>query len=440
MRMFNRGIENIKFLMEKHDAEWRREQGEDVELPKIEDFRTPVTPKPKAKPKKEGGLDENRFLHKRKKRTKAPQVESVQVLPSAEHHSWLYNEVMKAINDAAAKNKNSRVIAIFVPVLQNSKEFEDLPVDETITISSDSDSNTESKEILQENIAAVIPEVAPELSEIAEQTPKSVEVLEIVQETPESESVEILEVVKETAPESESEIEPTNEEISQAESESNEPDNLVFEEIPAEEPENNESESELIPPEENKILQEIESELESEPVLEEIEPAPVQVEEVIILEEPSQDVNELEELAPISVLDENSDDSEDLPEIKPLDNDDLDGIEGSITEEPVLLLPADDEVEEVEVIELEEIKPAPTEPAAPSEPATSESSETSAPESSESESESPESHEESESPEIPAELEESELQAPAPELEGDEIEILLEPEENDDSDEKIKVE
>lgn len=381
MRMFNRGIENIKFLMEKHDAEWRREQGEDVELPKIEDFRTPVIHKPKAKSKSESSLDENRFLSRKKK---SPKVESVQVLPGAEHHSWLYNEVMKAINDAAAKNKNSRIIAIFVPVLQNSKEFEDLPVDETITISSEP--TPESQENLPDNIISGIPD--------ENLTPEAAPVLT------ESESTHELE--SEQAHEELPEIEALNqvEELSQDETELHEPDNLVFEEIPAEEPAESVSEPELIAPVEVENLQEIPAEIESDS---ESEPEQAPAEEVIILEEPSQDDNESDsesdELEPIAILDIDKDDSDNLPEIKPLDN--LDELEDSITEEPELILPADD------VIEIE------------SSPAPSESSETT----------------ESESPET-AELEEVELKAP--DLEGDEIAILLEPEEHDESGEKIK--
>ncbi len=315
---------------------------------------------------------------------------------------------MKAINDAAAKNKNSRIIAVFVPVLQNSKEFEDLPVDETITISSDS--IPESHEDLQENnIISGIPD--------ENLTP---EPLEVVQEE-EQESEPTPEPESEPAPE----IESITEEFSQDEP-VNELDNLVFEEI--EEYDENESEPELVTPEENENLQEIPEELEAESALETLETiqeesaAPLipeveedTPEEVIILEEPSHDDNEIEseseELAPISILDE-TDDSDELPDIKPLDN--LDGLEESITEEPVLILPAD------EVTEIEESTPAPSE------------------EIKSSESESPESPEsQKESPEI-AELEEVELKAP--DLEGDEIEILLDSPEEDESGEKIKVE
>ena len=63
-------------------------------------------------------------------------VEIVSVIKSQDNnkqHSWLYNEVVKAINDAA-DDKNIKVVAVFVPVIQNSKEFEDLPVDRIVNL------------------------------------------------------------------------------------------------------------------------------------------------------------------------------------------------------------------------------------------------------------------------------------------------------------------
>ena len=62
--------------------------------------------------------------------------EAVEIIPQKEgRHSWLYNEVMKAIRDAAGDGKNTKVIAIFVPVVQNGKEFEDLPVSAKVEVS-----------------------------------------------------------------------------------------------------------------------------------------------------------------------------------------------------------------------------------------------------------------------------------------------------------------
>lgn len=61
--------------------------------------------------------------------------EAAEIIPNKEgRHSWLYNEVMKAINDAA-KGSSAKIIAVFIPVVQNGKEFEDLPADETVTTS-----------------------------------------------------------------------------------------------------------------------------------------------------------------------------------------------------------------------------------------------------------------------------------------------------------------
>lgn len=61
--------------------------------------------------------------------------EAAEIIPNKEgRHSWLYNEVMKAINDAA-KGSSAKIIAVFIPVVQNGKELEDLPAAETVTTS-----------------------------------------------------------------------------------------------------------------------------------------------------------------------------------------------------------------------------------------------------------------------------------------------------------------
>ena len=62
--------------------------------------------------------------------------EFVEVIKQKDNkHSWLYNEVVKAIRDASGDGRNTKVIAIFVPVVQNGKEFEDLPVSEIVELS-----------------------------------------------------------------------------------------------------------------------------------------------------------------------------------------------------------------------------------------------------------------------------------------------------------------
>ncbi|MBQ9390110.1 MAG: hypothetical protein IJU07_08060 [Synergistaceae bacterium] len=153
MRIF-RGLENIHSVIDRHEAEWRKEQGEEpkhdtitleeavrrrLTAPSDEGSgrfsadrflggRTePLTPKPKPEPIAETEND-----------TEIPQhsePESIEIIKSKDgRHSWLYNEVMKAINDASKDSKNTKIIAVFIPVIQNGKEFESLPVDETVTV------------------------------------------------------------------------------------------------------------------------------------------------------------------------------------------------------------------------------------------------------------------------------------------------------------------
>ncbi|MBQ9595702.1 MAG: hypothetical protein IJR35_07585 [Synergistaceae bacterium] len=139
MRIF-RGLENVHSIIDQHEAEWRKENGEEplqptprvrtrtLERKVVERYSEALSPEPeKAK------LNPERFSQ-----SAEPQVKAVNVIEQgdSEHHSWLYKEVMKAINDAAAGNKNVKIVAVFVPVIQNSKEFDNLPADETVTISS----------------------------------------------------------------------------------------------------------------------------------------------------------------------------------------------------------------------------------------------------------------------------------------------------------------
>ena len=65
-----------------------------------------------------------------------PEVEIVEVIKQeGVQHSWLYNEVEKAVKAAVAGDKkHTKVIAIFVPVIQNAKEFEKLPADDSVTL------------------------------------------------------------------------------------------------------------------------------------------------------------------------------------------------------------------------------------------------------------------------------------------------------------------
>lgn len=196
MRIF-RGLENIHSVIDRHETEWRRENGE-PELRTPDKIAESVRQRLAVQPDSGSGrFDESRFLGGKTKPAKKTESESsskpeiisskpdedsvkfsadrflggnsepvipeeshedeiiseietaseimpdaesnepeaVEIIPNKEgRHSWLYNEVMKAINDAS-KGTNAKIIAVFIPVVQNGKEFEDLPADETVTIS-----------------------------------------------------------------------------------------------------------------------------------------------------------------------------------------------------------------------------------------------------------------------------------------------------------------
>ncbi len=188
MRIF-RGLENIHSVIDRHETEWRRENGE-PELRTPDKIAESVRQRLAVQPDSGSGrFDESRFLGGKTKPAKKTESESsskpeftpskpdeesvkfsadrflggnsepvipeesheaeseimpdaesnepeaVEVIPNKEgRHSWLYNEVMKAINDAS-KGTSAKIIAVFIPVVQNGKEFEDLPADETVTIS-----------------------------------------------------------------------------------------------------------------------------------------------------------------------------------------------------------------------------------------------------------------------------------------------------------------
>lgn len=336
MRTFNRGVENLKYLMAKHEAEWRIEKGEEgVKVPTLENFAsTPIKPPRKS----ESNLPENRFLS-----SAEPKVESVQVLEnSGKHHSWLYNEVMKAINDAAAKNKNSRIIAIFVPVLQDSGEFKDLPVDETITINKPD--NSQESGITEEgdndivDITSVLPPL--ELEQESESDTESPEPEE--SSAPESEKLddvaadepsEELNAIESPVDEDEDIQVVPLEEIHESSEEEESPELESPEEL---------NESEILP-----AVEEPEPESESEP------------EEVILIEEPAElkELDTPDEIVEILAAPEEIAESEQpskltVIEEEPaeLDSDlaELENLDDSITEEPVLLLPDDDEEIKIE--------------------------------------------------------------------------------------------
>ena len=146
MRIF-KGLENIHAVIDRHDNEWRREQGE-PEVPEYTPNEAARRRWAKITEKGNGGRDPKRFLEGSKKAKKeaeleeevneanGPEVEIVEVIKQeGTQHSWLYNEVEKAVRAAVANDKkHTKVIAIFVPVIQNAKEFEELPADENLTL------------------------------------------------------------------------------------------------------------------------------------------------------------------------------------------------------------------------------------------------------------------------------------------------------------------
>ena len=175
-------------------------------------------------------------------------------------HSWLYNEVVKAIRDASGDGKNTKVIAIFVPVIQNGKEFEDLPVSESI-------------ELPPVDEEAVKIEVLPGLEEEPPLPP------EAQQESAEEPETEPAENVEDLLPESVSE---PDAELAQAfidieakleeESENDSPEESeapAGEELPAPEQETFPESEETPEPEELPASEEVpESEPEEEPEIE----------------------------------------------------------------------------------------------------------------------------------------------------------------------------
>ncbi|MBR1486025.1 MAG: hypothetical protein IJ597_02070, partial [Synergistaceae bacterium] len=186
MRIF-KGLENIHAVIDRHDNEWRREQGEEEVTPftpdeKIRKAWEKVTKKGK------GDLDEKRFLNKGKKAKETepeedlpeqdtpPEVEIVEAIKQeGVQHSWLYNEVEKAVRAAVADDRrHTKVIAIFVPVIQSSKEFEELPVDESTTLP------PVEEEIPEED------STMPFEIDVEENEPDEVVIIEKTEETPET--------------------------------------------------------------------------------------------------------------------------------------------------------------------------------------------------------------------------------------------------------------
>ena len=171
MMKLTKGLENIHSIIDRHEAEWRKEQGEPVEelnaITLEETVRRRLADNNKNS---KGRFSADRFLGaSTKTKTKEPEqnnkteggVEVVSVIKQDENknHSWLYNEVVKAVNNAAGENENVKVVAVFVPVVQNGKEFEDLPVDNVITtqpVNEEEEIKFEEKDLLKPKLKKIL--------------------------------------------------------------------------------------------------------------------------------------------------------------------------------------------------------------------------------------------------------------------------------------------
>ena len=152
-----KAIENIRAVMEQQELDWLKENGYEPVLHTPE--RRSVLPRtPSSKlaasrflgdampaPEVESVPDDSvesptagRLPETQPEEPKEPEEpqepEIVNVLPQKSNkHSWLYNEVVKAIHDAAA-GTTAKVVAIIIPVVQNGQEFHDLPADVSIEL------------------------------------------------------------------------------------------------------------------------------------------------------------------------------------------------------------------------------------------------------------------------------------------------------------------
>ena len=399
MRIF-KGLENIHSVIDRHEAEWRAEQGEDPELLNPESIEERVRRRLAAQPDSGSGrFDEDRFLGGNTKAAgrkdtstpaKAPEgeesakgvkfsadrflsgsgsgssslslspelqtandPEAVEIIKNKDgKHSWLYNEVMKAINDAS-KGSSAKIIAVFIPVVQNGKEFEDLPAVETVTTSPIDESLakvTASEPETQPEIETsagdfnLIPEIQPE---------QKAEIAETLREM-EEKFDEVLQ--EEAAEESPSEV-PDDESL---------PETFTEESLP--EPPAEESDTENITEDSLPEVSEDDTHLEvltedSLPETPADEPEPEITDDNTETGE-TEAINLAEEVEPETEYDDDDDvlqegevmESEELPLNDELDDDEVfdesltevlkpDDDESLIAEGDELLLPAEDEIE-----------------------------------------------------------------------------------------------
>lgn len=137
MRIY-RGLENIHSVIDRHEAEWRKDHGEEPERSRLPSLEESVRRRLTAQQGEGSGrFAADRFLGAAAKpvNLKKPPMpepepvnvepETVNVEPETASHSWLYNEVMKAVKGAS--DGNAKIVAVFVPVIQNEGEARDIP-------------------------------------------------------------------------------------------------------------------------------------------------------------------------------------------------------------------------------------------------------------------------------------------------------------------------
>lgn len=219
MRAIERALENIRSVIEQQETEWLEDNGYEPIPHKPEPKKAPEQHKPLS-----GKFSAGRFLGTSSAKPETPEPEEpqvpeepapevaepeiVHVLPQKDnHHSWLYNEVVKAIHDAAGDAKNTKIIAVFIPVVQNGREFEDLPVSESVELSPVSEEDVRVEELVDLHEEQPQPEEPepeePELLDI-EQVYEPPEVaVEPEPEEPELDQPEQAEYVDEIVPEPE---------------------------------------------------------------------------------------------------------------------------------------------------------------------------------------------------------------------------------------------
>ena len=361
MKIF-RGLENLNSVIDQHEFEWRREQGEEPVQRERVSLEEAVRRRLTAQPSEGSGkLSADRFLSKKSETVKkeAPEPQAIEIIKSKdEHHSWLYNEVMKAIKDAS-KDGKTKVVAVFVPVVQNGKEFEELPVDDTVTLSPVAEEFTK----IETETLSPEPEPEPE-SETgtfellpAEPVENDAVLAQAFKEMEEKLDEKILEKNRQEEQEEQEQEEQEQEEQEQEEKLDAEPE---IEEIVESEPESepeviepepevapeilpSESESEQEEPEEIKEVEEIE---EIDEVVDSGEPLTFEEEEI---KEPETEKISLPELLDDDEVFDDSVFDETLTEVQKPDEDEVDE-----TGETIVLEEAEDEKSdgngEVEII------------------------------------------------------------------------------------------